>query len=318
MGFIIAGAGKVVICFCHPGCAWWKYKQNMRLLMQNVQQAMDASFNSKRLEDIVRQKGKDHLPPTLVGGRGPPLIKVLKSMESEQIQYKFGMDYSRLAPLPEDPLDRLPYFNSFKALISAEKDKIRAWHQNGAGGREVIQVHTGLMDEVIKYLVDSLVALEKYADASPLKELTVIAVGGYGRGELNPCSDIDLLFLRPKNIKRSTDNFIQDLTSVLWGIGLDIGQSVRTVQECLSLAKQDLTIKTSMIETRFLTGNKESYEKFSKSIQKNILGKNVRAFLNSKVKEKYARHGSGDGVVSNPEPDIKDGPGGLRDYHTAL
>ncbi len=71
MGFIVAGAGKVVICFCHPSCAWWKYKQNMRLLMQNVQQAMDASFNSKRLEDIVTQKGKDHLPPTLVGGRGP-------------------------------------------------------------------------------------------------------------------------------------------------------------------------------------------------------------------------------------------------------
>ena len=111
------------------------------------------------------------------------------------------MDYSRLAPMPENPLDRLAYFNSLKDLINAEKDKIRAWHQNGAGGREVIQVHTRLMDEVILYLVDSLVALDKYADASPLKELTVIAVGGYGRGELNPCSDIDLLFFRPKNIK---------------------------------------------------------------------------------------------------------------------
>jgi [protein-PII] uridylyltransferase len=239
-------------------------------------------------------------------------------MDKDKIHYRFGMDYSQLPPLPEDPLDRLPYFQSLKNLITSEKDKIRAWHQNGAGGREVIQVHTRLMDDIIMYLVDSLVALDKYANASPLKELTVIAVGGYGRGELNPCSDIDLLFLRPKNIKRSTDNFIQDLTSVLWGIGLDIGQSVRTVQDCLALAKQDLTIKTSMIETRFLTGNKENYEKFSKSIQKNILGKNVRAFLNSKVKEKYDRHGSGDAVVSDPEPDIKDGPGGLRDYHTAL
>lgn len=232
--------------------------------------------------------------------------------------YKFGIDFSPVQNIPKDPRERLEFFTAFKSLIKGEKDKIRAWHRSGAGGREVIQAHTCLIDEVIRHLIDTLATVKPYSGGNTQEEFALVAVGGYGRGELNPCSDIDLLFLRPAKIKTTTDEFIQDLISIFWGIGLEIGHSCRTIKECIQLAKEDLTIKTSMIETRFLIGNKDQYEKFCQTFEKNILKKNIKKFLDSKLKEKYSRYGTEDGLVSTQEPNIKEGAGGLRDYHTAL
>jgi [protein-PII] uridylyltransferase len=112
--------------------------------------------------------------------------------------------------------------------------------------------------------------------------------------------------------------FIQDALSVFWGFGMEIGHSSRTIKDCVNLAKEDLTIKTSMIETRFLIGDQIIYGRFTTSINKKVLQKGVKKFLNSKLKEKYTRYGNEEGVVCHPEPDIKNGPGGLRDYHIAL
>jgi [protein-PII] uridylyltransferase len=232
--------------------------------------------------------------------------------------YKFGVDFSPVQNIPKDPRERLEFFTAFKSLIKVEKEKIRTWHRGGAGGREVIQAHTCLIDAVIRHLINSLASIQPYSGSNILEEFALVAVGGYGRGELNPLSDIDLLFLRPAKIKKITDEYIQDLISIFWGIGLEIGHSCRTIKECIQLAKEDLTIKTSMIETRFLIGNKEQYEKFNQSFDKNILKKNIKNFLDSKLKEKYSRYGMEDGLVGTREPNIKEGAGGLRDYHTAL
>lgn len=232
--------------------------------------------------------------------------------------YQFAVDFTMVPELPADPKDRLSYFNALKKLLGAERGKIKAWHRGGAGGREVIQAHTALTDEIIRHIIRALSALKTYSKIPVLEDFTLIAVGGYGRGELNPFSDIDLLFLLPKSIRKITNQFIQDYTSILWGIGLDIGQSCRTLKDCLKLAESDLTIKTSMIETRFIIGNLERYETFEKSIQKNILNRHVPAFLKAKAEEKAKRYQFSGGVAGNPEPNIKEDPGGLRDYHTAL
>ncbi|GJL78508.1 MAG: bifunctional uridylyltransferase/uridylyl-removing enzyme [Nitrospinaceae bacterium] len=232
--------------------------------------------------------------------------------------YKFGLDFSPVQNVPEDPKERHAFFSAFKTLLNDEKEKIRTWHRGGAGGREVIQTHTCLIDEVIRHLIDALASNPLYSKSNILEEFALVAVGGYGRGEMNPLSDIDLLFLRPEKVKKTTDQFIQDLISIFWGIGLEIGHSCRSIKECVQLAKQDLTIKTSMIETRFLTGQKEIYESFNRSFDKDVLKKNINKFLDSKLNEKYARYGTDDELVCAQEPNIKDGPGGLRDYHTAL
>ena len=233
-------------------------------------------------------------------------------------EYRLSIDFSRVQNIPDDARERLSYFNAFKELIQAEQEKIKSWHRSGAGGREVIQSQTSLVDEVIRHVLLSLARLEKYQSTPVLENFCLVAVGGYGRGELNPLSDLDLLFLLPPNPKSHTDTFIQDALSVLWGFSMEIGHSSRTIKDCINLAKEDLTIKTSMIETRFLIGNRNKYDRFTSSINKNVLQKGVKKFLNSKLREKYTRYGNEDGVVCHPEPDIKNGPGGLRDYHIAL
>ena len=239
-------------------------------------------------------------------------------MDISESIYRLEIDFSQVKTIPPDPRERLPYFQAFKKLLTAEKEKIKSWHRSGTGGREIIQAHTSLIDEVIRHVLLSMTQLEAYAEANVLEDFSLIAVGGYGRGELNPLSDIDLLFLLPEKPRPLTESFIKDALSVIWGFGMEIGHSSRTIKDCVKLAKEDLTIKTSMIETRFLIGNRSTYEKFYSSIHKNVLQKGVKQFLNSKLKEKYTRHGQEDGVVCHPEPDIKNGPGGLRDYHNAL
>ncbi|MBT7180192.1 MAG: [protein-PII] uridylyltransferase [Nitrospina sp.] len=239
-------------------------------------------------------------------------------MDISESIYRLTIDFSQVKNIPPDPRERLPYFQAFKKLLSTEKEKIKGWHRSGTGGREIIQAHTSLIDEVIRHVLLSMTQLDAYAEANVLEDFSLIAVGGYGRGELNPLSDIDLLFLLPEKPRPLTESFIKDALSVIWGFGMEIGHSSRTIKDCVKLAKEDLTIKTSMIETRFLIGNRSTYEKFYSSIHKNVLQKGVKQFLNSKLKEKYTRHGQEDGVVCHPEPDIKNGPGGLRDYHNAL
>ena len=232
--------------------------------------------------------------------------------------YKFGIDFHSVREIPEDPKERLPFFTAFKALLNQEREKIQAWHRRGVGGREVIQAHTSLIDEVIRHLITSLVSIKPYSQSKILDEFALVAVGGYGRGEMNPFSDIDLLFLRPAKFHKSTDEYIQDLISIFWGIGMEIGHSCRTVKECVQLAREDITIKTSMIETRFLIGHKGIYEKFGQSFNKNVLQKHIKLFLESKLKEKYDRYETEDGLVCALEPNVKEGYGGLRDYHRAL
>ncbi len=230
----------------------------------------------------------------------------------------FQVDFGPVAEIPPDPKERLDYFTRFKDLIQKGRQEIRAWHEQGAGGREVVQAHTALIDEVIRQVLQSLIRLPRYRDHALLEQFALIAVGGYGRGELNPCSDIDLLFLPAKKINKTLDGFIQEMVSVLWGIGLEIGHSVRTLRDCQALAAEDPTVRTSMVETRLLAGQADVYRKLLSSVRKNVLRKRAQEFLNEILRDKQARLETENHVGSDPEPDIKEGPGGLRDYHVAL
>ena len=239
-------------------------------------------------------------------------------MSNSANNYRLEIDFSQVKYIPADPRQRLPYFQTFKQLLRDEKEKIKNWHRAGTGGREIIQAHTSLVDEVIRHVLLSMLQLEDYAEVNVLDDFALIAVGGYGRGELNPLSDIDLLFLISEKTQYITETFIKDALSVFWGFNMEISHSSRTIKDCVKLAQEDLTIKTSMIETRFLIGNRTVYDKFYNAIHKNVLQKHIKQFLNSKLQEKYMRYGKGDSVVCHPEPDIKNGPGGLRDYHSVL
>lgn len=151
------------------------------------------------------------------------------------------------------------------------------------------------------------------------KDATLIAVGGYGRSELYPHSDIDLLILLhpTSDILRTDANHlinskIETLISLIWDLGLHVGHSVRTLEECITEAHKDITVQTNIMESRFLAGEKLHYSEFLHRV-KNTL--NIAEFMEEKLKEQEKRHAKYNDTAYNLEPNIKENPGGLRDLH---
>lgn len=165
-------------------------------------------------------------------------------------------------------------------------------------------------------LVDNLLA-EVWAQVGIDKQCCLIAVGGYGRGELYPHSDIDLLILLPEESVDNTpfNSSIESLIGLLWDIGLNVGHSVRSLSECIAEAKKDITVQTNLIESRLLIGNNTLYQSFLTDIDNSM---NVQAFFAQKLKEQDNRHAKFNDTAYNLEPNIKESPGGLRDLHMIM
>ncbi len=142
----------------------------------------------------------------------------------------------------------------------------------------------------------------------------LIAVGGYGRGELYPHSDIDLLILLPEHSGEDNhyNHQVETLIGMLWDIGLSVGHSVRNLQECVTEAQKDITVQTNLIESRLLTGDTDAYSTFVTEIARTL---NVPAFFAAKLQEQDNRHAKFNDTAYNLEPNIKESPGGLRDLH---
>ena len=140
----------------------------------------------------------------------------------------------------------------------------------------------------------------------------LLAVGGYGRAELLPASDIDLMLLLEKKPTKEMEDKISRFLTFLWDIGLEVGASVRTLKDCLLEGKNDVTVMTNMIESRLITGNNKLYEKFEKAIAPNKMWSS-KDFFNAKREEQKHRHLRFNDTAYNLEPNIKEGPGGLRD-----
>jgi len=143
-------------------------------------------------------------------------------------------------------------------------------------------------------------------------KIALIAVGGYGRGELHPASDIDLLILLKGNYHEQYAARIQGFLTFLWDIGLEVGQSVRSVKECVVEAKRDITVATNLMEARHLCGEQKHYLKLQKKIGPNKIWPS-RKFFQAKLNEQIQRHHRFGDTAYNLEPNIKENPGGLRD-----
>lgn len=147
------------------------------------------------------------------------------------------------------------------------------------------------------------------------KNLSLVAVGGYGRGQLQPHSDVDLLILSAKTLSKAQQETISQFITLLWDVKLDVGQSVRTVKETVSLAKEDITIATNLVESRLLIGSSVPYD----SLQKLVKGRgfwNSQDFFLAKHKEQQIRHAKFHDTSYNLEPNVKENPGCLRDIQT--
>jgi [protein-PII] uridylyltransferase len=171
-------------------------------------------------------------------------------------------------------------------------------------------------------LIDSLL-VSIWEQANIDKCCCLIAVGGYGRGELYPYSDIDLLILIPEfddlQVSASINAKLEALVGLLWDIGLNVGHSVRSLSECIQEAKKDITVQTNLIESRLITGDNNFYEDFLSGINHTFNSPTAIAnFFVAKLKEQNNRHAKFNDTAYNLEPNIKESPGGLRDLHMIL
>jgi len=143
-------------------------------------------------------------------------------------------------------------------------------------------------------------------------KIDLVAVGGYGRGELHPGSDIDLLVLLDKTVQRSPDSSISSFLTFLWDIGLDVGHSVRTLDDCESEAAKDVSVITTLMETRLLAGSGELYRALAPRIGPDRMWP-PQEFYKAKLEEQQRRHHRYHDTAYNLEPNVKSSPGGLRD-----
>jgi [protein-PII] uridylyltransferase len=173
------------------------------------------------------------------------------------------------------------------------------------------------MDQVVRVLFD-LAETTLFPAANPTEgeQLALVAIGGYGRGELAPFSDIDLLFLLPYKRTPRAEQIVESILYVLWDLGLKVGHAVRSVEECIRQAKADMTIRTSLMEARYIWGEQKLHQELRRRFGKEIVADTAQEFVEAKLAEMQKRHhrlGDSRYVV---EPNIKDGKGGLRDLHT--
>lgn len=144
---------------------------------------------------------------------------------------------------------------------------------------------------------------------------TLIAVGGYGRAELFPYSDVDILILLPDDFDVAINAKVEALISLFWDIGLAVGHSVRTLKECEEEAKKDVTVLTNLLESRYLAGKKKLFDQFNLAVKATL---EPRAFFQAKLYEQKQRHARFNETSHNLEPNIKESPGGLRDLQTII
>ncbi len=209
-------------------------------------------------------------------------------------------------------------FRLLKERLSRKQNELREYHEKKAKRNKALSgsLLAKKRSEIIDKLIKQALAQEGFND---LKNISVVALGGYGRNELCPYSDIDIMFLyKPRN-KTHAKEATEKLLYLMWDLNLDVGHSVRTIDECMELSEEeDTTILTSLLDSRFVFGDRELYEELNQKIFCELLPSVSHKFILSKVKENEDRLNRFGRSVYLLEPNVKEGEGGLRDIHYAL
>ena len=204
----------------------------------------------------------------------------------------------------------------FRTTLSEGSNFIQDRFLSNNDGAEAVLAQAYLMDSLIKAALET-VDTKLYRAPNPTRgeQLCIIAVGGYGRGELAPFSDIDLLFLLPYKQTPRVEQVVETILYLLWDMKLKVGHSTRSIDECMRQAKADMTVRTAILESRYICGEISLMEQMIARFREEIIKGSALEFVEAKLKESDDRHrqlGDSRYVI---EPNIKDGKGGLRDLH---
>ncbi|MBM3881205.1 MAG: [protein-PII] uridylyltransferase [Verrucomicrobia bacterium] len=208
----------------------------------------------------------------------------------------------------------------YKKFLKLETHRLKMLHRTGGGGREVCRARATVLDLL---LCHSLAAVQPPAGSrAAARTYALVAIGGYGRGELNPCSDLDIMFLvaNEEGVRaQSHAPHVELLTGgFLWDVGLKVGQSVRTVADCVTVAKQDMQSKTSLIEARLICGERALFEQLQRTVLNRCVKGHEHDYIQARLADQEARRAKYGNSACMQEPNVKNGCGGLRDYQNLL
>src|SRR3989440_8696985 len=214
------------------------------------------------------------------------------------------------------PTEVLPLYKKFLKL---EEHRLRLKHQAGGGGREVCARRAELVDILLQYVFAAAAAAARENGRAEVP-LALIALGGYGRGELNPFSDIDVMLLHRQRdeISPHLEEMVNQVLYLLWDSGFKVGHSTRSIKEAIAQANRDMRTKTAMLESRFLAGDTELATEFREQFRSKCVVGHERDYVELRLKDQVARHKKFGDSVYMQEPNLKSGCGGLRDYQNLL
>ena len=226
------------------------------------------------------------------------------------------LDFAPGAPRPE----RLAACKTFLRLESA---MIRMRHDGGESGLAVAQARAAMVDVMLSHLFDHAVAGFERTQGKLPAACALLALGGYGRGELNPLSDIDIMFLFPSKVRLTAiqplqQHLIDEVLYVLWDCGLKVGHSTRTVDDVFSEAKKDIQTKTALLEARLVAGAHPLFDGFSSAYRSYYTQEDAKGYLRARLEDQATRRAKYGDTVFLQEPDVKNGVGSLRDYQNTL
>jgi [protein-PII] uridylyltransferase len=221
-------------------------------------------------------------------------------------------------PVLPSPETDAPLGSIARSYLDETREMVCAWHDAGASGRAVVEVLTYATDRLIEFLYEAATAHYRRRYVQLDQRCTLIAQGGYGRGELNPYSDIDLIFIYPHKITPYVETITETVLYSLFDARMQVGHAVRTVRDCVRLSASDFKIKTALVDARFLCGDRPLADEFFRTLERDIKARAPGRFFREKLLESKARHHAYGDSVYLLEPHLKEGQGGLRDLHTAL
>lgn len=202
------------------------------------------------------------------------------------------------------------------ALLAEQRQALAHRLMDGASGTEMVAAQTDLVDGLIigRYRNAARQGNDALMSAA-FQHCCLVALGGYGRREMAPYSDVDLMVLYRPEAAKVVPEFVRHVLHPLWDIGFQVGHSVRTIQDCVSLGLSDVTVRTSMMEARFLTGNPQLFQEFHSAYLRKVATAGVDKYLDQKLEERRREYEKFGETVYLLEPNVKKSKGGLRDLH---
>ncbi len=239
-----------------------------------------------------------------------PLFRRLRKHAQKRLVFDPGISRSKQLP-------------AYKRFMELENTMLQRYHRKGDAGMKVCQARAAMIDVVIENLF--LAALDLYTTTyGPIPcKMAILATGGYGRQELNPHSDIDIMFLYPekisgKNFGKFQEVLAEEILYPLWDLGLKVGHASRNAKEAIDEARSEIQSKNAILESRIICGSEPLYAKMYKRFSDYCKKENPRAYIQQRLADETERHAKAGNTIYLQEPDIKNGVGGLRDFQNIL